>query len=76
VANVLRAWLDVHFMPDEDEPMLDKVEQFAHQKMVDAVGSEMLKMLAKTLLNIIARRVSLFQKSEIKADYVAAKRRS
>lgn len=45
-------------MPDQDEPMLDKIEHFAHHKMVDSVGSEMLKMLAKTLLNIIARRVS------------------
>jgi len=44
-------------MVDQDMPMLDKIEHFATSTMVDAVGSEMLRMLSKTLNNLVARRV-------------------
>lgn len=58
VTNVFRAWLDVHYMIDQDEPMLDRIEKFTNEHLVNAFGSEMLRMLSKTLLNVIARRVS------------------
>lgn len=58
VANVLRSWLDVHFMVDQDLPILDKLDFFASTTMIDNIGSEMLSMLSKTLLNLVTRRVS------------------
>jgi hypothetical protein len=63
VVNVYRAWLDVHFMADQDEPILEKIDAFANQPTIPGVEIEMWRMLAKTLQTIITRRVSAFERT-------------
>lgn len=56
VANVLKAWLEHHFMEDKDQDALNMVEDFATSLPVDGNGSTGL--MAKQLMQLVERRVS------------------
>lgn len=53
VANTIRSWLDTHYISEEDEGILDRVEEFARTTLLTN-GSE---LLSKQLLNLVDRRV-------------------
>ena len=53
VSNVLRSWLDVHFLEAEDAVVLDPIENFASTTMA-AEGSE---LLSRQLVALVQRRV-------------------
>jgi son of sevenless-like protein len=53
VANVIRSWLDVHYLEAQDVEVLDDVEEFASTTLLQN-GSE---LLSRQLVSLVQRRV-------------------
>lgn len=54
VANVLKAWLEHHFMEDKDQEALDMVDEFASSLPTDGSGGT--NLMAKQLMALVERR--------------------
>ena len=55
VMNVIRNWLDIHYLEDQDASMLDRGDQFT-----EALHADGFATMATQLSNLVIRRVSRF----------------
>ena len=53
--NVIRNWLDIHYLEDQDASMLDRGDQFT-----EALHADGFATMATQLSNLVIRRVSRF----------------
>lgn len=54
MSNVIRSWLDVHYLEAQDVEVLDDVEEFAATTLLQN-GSE---LMSRQLITLVQRRVS------------------